>query len=257
MKSKIIALLSGLLLFGGCVNENAPEELGLCNGKLKIYKSAKSSNGITVLILPGGGYSFYDLNAVNSWIPLFSERGYSIALFYYDMPDGNPEKTIQSVIDAIRELRANADGLEIDPNSIGIMGISAGAHLAAMTSSRLSVQERPIFQILSSPLLSMESDITDNYSVKNLLGELADDQNRKRYSPIYLVDENTPSTFLLYALDDNVVSPQNSIKYSKALLEHNVKVGSFSVLSGTHAAESSWNEWDDVFKSVFEWLLRR
>lgn len=253
---RLIVLAFGVLFSLGSCDTQSEESLGLdlCNGKLSIFRPSESSNSCCILILPGGGYTYHDLYSINYWIPEFCKRGYTVALFYYDLPNGEAEKTIESVLDAIKELRNNANIIGIDSKKIGIMGVSAGAHLAAMVSSRLPKEELPLFQILSSPLLSMESDITHSQSLASCLGENVTAESKKKYTPIYLVNNSTPPTFITVSLDDYTVSPENALRYTSSLLEHNINVKIFSVPTGLHAREPDWTEWDEITNDVFRWI---
>ena len=245
-----------LIIGMGCVTENDDPELILCDGKLQIYNS-NNSNGKTILMLPGGGYSFHDDYTLKECIPIFLKHGYTIAILYYDLPNGDPEKPIKSVLNAIAELRENSHRLNIVQNSIGVMGISAGAHLAATTISQMTPSERPSFQILLSPLLSMEDDITHLSSAKNFLGENIDENIKKAYTPIFTVDKSICPTFIAVSLADWMVNPQNALRYKDALLKAGVEVQEFISQKGEHAQEYDWEVWDTLTENIINWLQSR
>lgn len=185
---------------------------------LTIVSPAKSRSRCAVLICPGGGYEHlameHEGTDVAHWL---ADNGYTAAVLRYRFPEGNATVPTDDSRDAIRYLRSKADSLGIDPDSIGIMGFSAGGHLAASTSVLADPASRPAFQILMYPVISMEGDVTHWGSRNNLLGREPSELVVDRYSAERNVTPSTPEAIIILAGDDDVVNPDNSIRYYQAL----------------------------------------
>lgn len=205
--------------------------------ELIIYHPDKASaNNIAILICPGGGYSHlaiqHEGHAIAKW---YSERGYVAAVLKYRLPQ---EESVDSswivpLTDArqgIRKLRENADQWNIDPEKVGVLGFSAGGHLASSVSvhreeaQKEKVSSRPDFSILIYPVISMDSSITHQGSRKNLLGEKLETDWEGYFSNETQVNEKTPPAFLVHSWDDKAVPAENSIRYAKALNQVGIKV---------------------------------
>ena len=131
---------------------------------------------------------------------------------------------------AIRKLRENAGQWNIDPEKVGVLGFSAGGHLASSVSvhreeaQKEKVSSRPDFSILIYPVISMDSSITHQGSRKNLLGEKLETDWEGYFSNETQVNEKTPPAFLVHSWDDKAVPAENSIRYAKALNQVGIKV---------------------------------
>ena len=198
----------------------------------------EKANGTAVVICPGGGYSHLAINKegfkVAEWL---NSLGITAFVLKYRLPSDEimEDKTIGPLQDAqraLRMVRVNAGKYNIDPSKIGIMGFSAGGHLAAMLSTHYdqqvyevkdSVSARPDFSILLYPVISLQDEITHKGSQENLLGKNASQAKKDEYSSELQVDENTPMSFLVHAADDSAVPVENSIRYFLALKKNNVK----------------------------------
>lgn len=200
---------------------------------------SKIVNGTSVVIRPGGGYSHLAINKegykIAKW---FNSFGISAFVLKYRMPSDMTMKDksigpLQDAHEALRMVRRNAEKWKIDPDKIGIMGYSAGGHLAETLSTQFNekvytpmedINARPDFSILIYPVISMLDGITHNGSKKNLLGENASTEMVEKYSNEKRVYSLTPKTFLVHATDDKIVSVENSINYYLALKQHNISV---------------------------------
>lgn len=195
----------------------------------------QSPNGKAILICPGGGYEHlamqHEGTDVADWL---SGIGYTCAVLKYRFPEGHCTLPSDDSRDAIRYLRKNATGLGICPDSIGIMGFSAGGHLAATTATLSDSLSRPDFQILMYPVISMAPCITHWGSRNNLLGDNASDLLVERYSLEGKVGKDTPPAIIILSADDDVVNPQNSLRYFEALRKNNVPASMFVYPSGGH-----------------------
>jgi len=207
------------------------------NPRLKMFLvDNKNSNNAAVIICPGGGYSVLshikEGDKIAEWL---NSIGISAFVLKYRLPtDAIMEnKTIgplQDAQEAIRTVRRNAKKWDIDPNKIGVIGFSAGGHLASTVSTHYDVNvyesdktnARPDFSMLIYPVISMEDGITHNGSKVNLLGKNPSEVLINKYSNERQVDENTPPTILIHATDDGAVPVENSINYYLALKEKKV-----------------------------------
>ena len=210
---------------------------------------AEKSNGTAVIICPGGGYGHLAINKegykVAQWL---NTLGISAFVLKYRLPNDliMKEKSIaplQDVQEAVRIVRRNAEKWHIDPNKIGVMGFSAGGHLASTAATHYDdkvyevadkISAHPDFSILIYPVISMQEGITHMGSRNNLLGEKASAESIDKYSNEKRVDANTPKTFLVHATDDKAVPVENSINYYLALKQNKVPAEMHIYENGGH-----------------------
>jgi acetyl esterase/lipase len=208
-----------------------------------------SSKNPAVVICPGGGYSVLSIDKeginVAKW---FNSIGVSAFVLKYRLPTdeimtNKSVAPLQDAQEAIRILRRNAVKWNLDQNKIGIIGFSAGGHLASTASthyldkvyeSKDEVSARPDFSMLIYPVISMENGITHNGSRESLLGKTPTDDLIAKYSNEKQVNENTPPTFLLHATDDKAVPVENSINYYLALKKNKVSAEMHLYQNGGH-----------------------
>lgn len=198
---------------------------------------ASIANGTAVVICPGGGYTHLAINKegykVAKWL---NTLGVSAFVLKYRMPSDitMKDKTIgplQDAQEAIRLVRKNAKQWNIDHNKIGVMGFSAGGHLASTLSTQYNdkvyplenkISARPDFSILIYPVVSMKDGITHQGSKKSLLGDNPSEELVIKYSNVLQVDNTTPPTFLVHASNDKAVPVENSLTYYNALKKNEV-----------------------------------
>ncbi len=194
---------------------------------------ANDSPTAAVLICPGGGYHVlaYDHEGVQV-ARFFNSLGLSAAVLKYRLPSSEimSDKSIgplQDAQEALRLLRRRSAEWNIDPKRIGVMGFSAGGHLAGSLSTRHaepvytpadSTNARPDFSILVYPVLSMQESITHGGSRTHLLGANPSIEAVNRASNELRVDADTPPAFLIHSQDDNAVPVENSIRYYQSLV---------------------------------------
>ena len=190
--------------------------------RMELYFPEKP-NGLLVIVCPGGSYAY--VSAVNEgycaaeWL---LKQGCTVCNLFYRPPCGNAEIPLTDVQNAMRYCRAHASEWGVD--KIGVMGSSAGGHLAA-SAAVMYVDEltRPDFSILLYPVIMMEGDLAHRNSVKNLLGEAPSRKDLAKYSLQNRVNERTPETFVALSADDNRVAMQHGIAYFTALRAAGVK----------------------------------
>lgn len=212
------------------------------------YWKPEKPNGTAVIICPGGGYVRLAITSEGEYVAKwFAEKGVSAFILKYRLPDDYrmEHKEIVPLSDAqqaINYVRSNSEKFRIDKNKIGIMGFSAGGHLAASASVHFNdsvIRERdqslrPDFSILIYPVITMQSDFTHQGSKKALIGENASDSLAHYFSNELNVTENTPPTFIMHATDDKVVPVENSLKYYDALKRNNVNAALHIFQNGGH-----------------------
>lgn len=195
-----------------------------------------NSNGTAIVICPGGGYSHLAIDKegfkVAKWL---NTLGISAFVLKYRLPSDDimKDKTIgplQDAQEALRLVRRNAKEWNINTEKIGVMGFSAGGHLASTLSTHYnnevyvhdSISSKPDFSILIYPVISMDENITHKGSKTNLLGDSPSQEYIVKYSNEKQIDSLTPPAFLIHATDDRVVPVENSINYYLALKNNNV-----------------------------------
>lgn len=197
----------------------------------------ENPNGTSVVICPGGGYAYLSIKKEGydtaKW---FNSIGITAFVLKYRLPSDEIMKDksigpLQDAQEAVRYIRRNAKKWNLHTDKIGVLGYSAGGHLAASLSTKYdeviytltdSVSAKPDFSLLIYPVLSMKDGITHKGSKNKLLGKDASDEMKNSFSTEDLVDAQTPPTFLLHALDDKGVPAENSINYFLALQKHRV-----------------------------------
>lgn len=190
---------------------------------ITVYKADKP-NGVAIIMCPGGGYARLAMNHEgHDMAPWLNAQGITYIVLKYRMPNGHYEVPLSDAEQAIRLVRQHAKEWNIRPDRIGIMGASAGGHLAASLATLYSSNEtRPDFQILFYPVISMVSGVTHGGSRQNLLGNNPSQELEDKYTLEKQVNERTPQAFIMLSADDGAVPPANGIHYFEALLQHQV-----------------------------------
>jgi len=203
---------------------------------LVAYRPARP-NGSALLVIPGGGYQRIVLDKEGTaLVPAFVEQG-GVTLFVlrYRLPAGRDDRqaALADAQRALRLIRSNARRWQLDPHRIGVMGFSAGGHLAARLSTGFAtalpgigdavdaVSARPDFALLLYPVIDMGAHAHTG-SRSRLLGERPSAALERQFSQQSQVTAQTPPTFLVHAQDDSVVPVQNSLLYYQALIDAGV-----------------------------------
>ncbi len=236
--------------------------------------SERNATGEAVVICPGGGYRIlaYDWEGsdIARW---FSSRGIAAAVVKYRLPvsksNVEPHKTpLMDAKRAFRMVRYHAGSWNIDPGRIGIMGFSAGGHLASTLSTHFDQGDpdsadpiermscRPDFSILVYPVISFTEEFSHSGSRAALLGENPDPEMVRYYSNELQVTEDTPPAILIHSGDDKGVPVQNSIAYYQALLNKGVPAEMHIYPYGKHGyslaiGKGHLSGWPD---RVLEWI---
>lgn len=216
-------------------------------------------NGAAAVICPGGGYGGLVTGAeghgIAAWL---NKHGAAGIVLEYELPKGRSNVPLDDAQRAIRIARANAKEWQIDPQKIGIVGFSAGGHLASTAGTHFDAGQpdsqdpvsrvscRPDFMILIYPVISM-GDITHGGSKRNLLGPEPSEELITLFSNEKQVTKETPPAFLAHALDDKVVIPEHSRRFHQALKENKVATEYLELPSGGHGLNRyqgpMWDAW--------------
>jgi len=227
--------------------------------------SPEKTNGTAVLICPGGGYGAlafdHEGNAIAKWL---NDNGIAGIILKYRLPSDQimTDKStgpLQDAQEAMRVIRRNSSEWKIDPKKIGVIGFSAGGHLASTISTHYSekvysvkdnTSARPDFSLLIYPVVSMDTNITHRGSRNNLIGLKPAEEQVRRFSNELQITADTPPAFLVHSADDKAVPVMNSIGYFRGLQKNNIpaelhifqKGGHGYGLSPDGGTESSWPE---------------
>ena len=253
-------------LTGGKKDEGGVRYSNTTEAVLYIYEAdEEKATGQSIVICPGGGYWLvaigHEGHDFGKWL---AENGVTAAVLMYRMPNHRPEVPLEDAAEALRYMKeeyAPAHAIR----SVGIMGFSAGGHLAAATavgaleyngdkSHRASL--RPDFAVLFYPVITGDALYAHKGSFDNLLGSDRTAELTDRYSAEKLVSEKTPATFMALSDDDGGVPPANSIRFYNALKEHKRPASIHIYPSGGHGwgfrdsfkYKSQWQQ------SLLEWL---
>ena len=222
-----------------------------------------TANGAAVLICPGGGYGTlafdHEGNAIARWL---NDNGIAGIILKYRLPSARimVDKStgpLQDAQEAMRVIRRNAASWKIDPGKVGVIGFSAGGHLASTISTHYAdkvyevkdnISARPDFSLLIYPVITMDTVFTHIGTRNNLIGPDPTEKNVFRFSNEKQVNAETPPAFLVHSSDDNAVPVLNSISYYEALVKNKVVAELHIFQKGGHGyglapkggTESSW-----------------
>lgn len=202
---------------------------------LTVYPAPKeSANGAAVVVCPGGGYGGHAMDHEGKQVAeFFNKLGVSAFVLQYrvankDRPGPLDPAPLKDAQRAIRLVRSRAKDYGIDPSRVGIIGFSAGGHLASTAGTHFDdgmrsddpvdrLGCRPDFLILGYPVISMEDGVTHAGSKNNLIGRNADAKLVEEYSNEKRVTDKTPPTFLFHTNEDTGVVPENAVRFYLAL----------------------------------------
>lgn len=259
-----------------------PERIALWNGHapvggvefekgeawITVHRPAKG-NGTAIVICPGGGYGVLvsgpEGHGIAEWL---NRHGITGVVLEYRLPQGRPFVPLLDAQRALRTVRANAREWGIDPTRVGIMGFSAGGHLASTAATHFDdgdpnaadvvdqVGCRPDFAVLVYPVITM-SGKGHRGSRNHLLGEEPSAKLVEQFSNEKQVTARTAPTFLAHARDDKVVLPENSKAFYEALQAQKIASEYLELASGGHGLNGykgpMWDAWQQ--KSL-AWLVR-
>jgi len=237
MKIQTICLAALLTMISSCTQQY--QEIALWpqtyedNPVIKVFLPEKP-NGKAVIICPGGAYHYLAMDEGTYFASWFNNLGIALIVLEYRMPKGNSEIPLSDAKQAIRIVRQHAKEWNIDSNKVGIMGFSAGGHLASTLATRFDAETRPDFQILAYPVVTMDESYTHIESRVNLLGENPSEESVKLYSNELQVTPETPKAFILLSENDKIVPTANGVNYYLALQKNGVSAKLHIYPQGRH-----------------------
>ena len=197
----------------------------------------EKATGAAVLICPGGGYGAlafnHEGNEIAKWL---NDNGIAGILLKYRLPSDLIMKDksvgpLQDAQEAMRTIRRNAVSWNINPTKIGVIGFSAGGHLASTLSTHFdekvydvthNISARPDFSILMYPVITMDASFTHMGSRRNLIGDNPSEEAVRHFSNELQINEKTPPAFLVHSADDKAVPVKNSMTYYETLVKFNI-----------------------------------
>ncbi|HVQ13384.1 MAG TPA: alpha/beta hydrolase [Vicinamibacterales bacterium] len=231
-------------------NEAYTFRLNVSRPTITLYEPhSRDTKRAAVIILPGGSYRGLSIVKEGHDVArAFNELGVTAFVLKYRTPSDRHmlDKTrgpLQDAQQAIRVVRERADEWHIDRNRIGVVGFSAGGHLASTAATQFdqpvlpqwrAANLRPDFLVLIYPVISFSDELAHKGSREQLLGAAPAADLIKHYSSELNVTARTPPTFLVHAADDTTVSVGNSMRFAEALHAHDVAVELMVYPSGGH-----------------------
>jgi acetyl esterase/lipase len=249
--------------------------VGVEHPVVSVYKpKGGEATGAAVVVFPGGGYAGQAIDKEGHFVAQwFADRGVVAMVVPYRCGGGKHSHPVPlaDARRAVRLVRSRASEWGVDPAKIGVMGFSAGGHLAATAStlfdlplegiedSLAEVSARPDFSILVYPVISMRPDVTHSGSGRNLLGESPDEALVAQMSADEQVTAKTPPALIIHSIDDGAVPVANARRYYDACRKHGVPVEMHLYETGGHgygmwATEGSVATWPEVLEG---WLAGR
>ena len=220
--------------------------------ELYIFKAAQDKNtGIAIAMYPGGSYRNLNLGiSVAQW---YASQGITVAIVKYRLPNfGHNKATLEDAEGAVRYLRTRTD-LGIDPAKVGVLGSSAGGHLASWVSNSMPDGEKPAFAILHYAWINLHksSTIAQDEALRYILGKSYTEQDAIDLSTHYMVSATTSPTILLLCDDDASVPSTDGAEYYEALVNHGVKATMHIYPFGGHSVKRHTTEYRSA---VIKWL---
>lgn len=205
----------------------------LAEATMIVYK-AQRPNGICILECPGGGYTVRsDSHEGKNMADWFNSLGITYCVLEYRMPFGFWQVPLNDAEKGMKIIREHAS--EWGVKKVGVMGCSAGGHLASTLATHYSSEEtRPDFQILMYPVITMDRSFTHMGSFDNLFGQNPSQELIDKFSNEKQVTAKTPPAIMILSADDNTVDPRNSIEYYYALRKAKVSATLHIYPTGGH-----------------------
>ena len=224
----------------------------------------QTSSGKAIVGVPGGGYSVlsnsHEGYLASEWL---NQQGIAYFVVNYRLPNGDRSKPMGDVEQGIRIVRDSAQTWGINPHDVGIMGFSAGGHLASVISTHSDFDVRPDFTILFYPVISMDERVSHKWSCRNFLGEEGqkDPKLVRDFSTDQAVRRHlTPPAIIIMASDDRLVPPvTNGVAYYSAMRNAGNECAMYIYPTGDHGfGFGSWFKYhDQMLTDLGNWLKAR
>ncbi|MCM1312209.1 MAG: alpha/beta hydrolase [Bacteroides sp.] len=225
---------------------------------IRVFLPAKeNANGKAVVCCPGGGYTHLSMeNEGYNWAEFYNKLGFAFVVLKYRMPNGVTEVPISDAKEALRVVRENAEKWNIHPDKVGIMGSSAGGHLASTVATHSDSLTAPAFQILFYPVITFDYTYTHEGSRHGLIGKNAAQETVDLYSNEKQVSRQTPPAIMLLSDDDRAVPSPNSVNYYLALKHNQVPASLHIYPSGGHGwgFRENFKYHEQMLEDLTAWL---
>ena len=225
---------------------------------IRVFLPKASKPTKAVVICPGGGYKILAMKHEGyDWGAYFKKLGIAAIVLKYRKPNGRPGMPISDAHEAIRLIKGHAHEWNINPDSIGVMGFSAGGHLASTLAVHAPQEVKPAFQILFYPVITMNPSNAHKGSRERFIGKKPSDELEQMYSSELQVDKSTPRAFIALSDDDKVVKPVNAATYHSALIAKGVPSEIHTYPTGGHGwgMRRSFKYHDEMLFALESWLL--
>jgi acetyl esterase/lipase len=228
---------------------------------ITVYPANKEKNtGKAVLICPGGGYSgLASKHEGSDFAGWFSENGITAVVLKYRMPNHHYMLPLEDAKQAMRLIRKNAAKWKVNPRAVGVMGFSAGGHLASTLLTHFDSETRPDFGILFYPVITFDPKYTHGGSADNLLGKEKTQALITYFSNEEQVTPETPTTLLLHSDDDKAVPLDNTLLFYDALQRNGVPASLYIFPTGGHGwgYKDSFPYHEQMKAAVLEWISKK
>ena len=190
------------------------------------------------------------------WCEYFTSQNIAAIVLLYRLPHGHHQVPAEDVYEAIHQTQQHATEWNIDPSRIGIMGSSAGGHLAATVATHAPASLRPAFQILLYPVITTDPSFTHYWSCRNLMGEHPSQELLASYSNELQVSPSTPPAFIAASADDGDVPVLNTARYYEALVSHGINANVHIYPTGGHGwgIKPSFKYHSQLLQALRDWL---
>ena len=240
--------------------DGAPNDNGDAKDKAELtvfLPDEKKATGRAIVMCPGGGYGHLAMQHEGTdWAGYFNQQGIALFVLKYRMPHGNREVPISDAEQALLMVRANAQTWHIKKDQVGIMGFSAGGHLASTIATHSKGDAAPNFQILFYPVITMDPSFTHKGSMVNFLGEKPKKKDIQDYSNDRQVSRATPRAFIALSDDDHAVLPVNGANYYMECYRHDVPASLHIYPTGGHGwgYRATFDYHFEVLQELKAWL---
>lgn len=251
-------------------NKDYDVRFGISQPTIAVFKpSVPNPARCAIIVIPGGSYASNWYGYQGTWVARkLAEASITAFALKYRIPrdDFEADKMaapLQDAQRAIQLVRENADRYGIDPHKIGVMGFSAGGHLAsavtvhcdtAFIANLLGTSLRPDFAVLNYPVITSRKGLAEEVSLTNLIGSDRRADRAQFFSSELHVTADTPPVFLTHASDDSLVPVENSILFYKAMLAHNRPTELHIYAKGEHGYLNGNPSTDEWLGRLYGWL---
>jgi len=228
------------------------------NASIQVFLPGREkATGRAVVICPGGGYSGVALDYEGyRWASYFNKQGIVAIVLKYRLPKGNYKIPVSDAQAAMKIVNDSAKVWNVNSDDVGIMGFSAGGHLASTIATHSLAPLKPKFQILYYPVITMDKAYTHLGSHDNFLGTDANKELEILYSNEKQVTKKTPPAFIVLTAEDQIVPPDNSINFFRELIKNNVFATLHVYPTGAHGSCSnvSYKYYNEILSELSLWL---